>query len=342
MPKVSIVIPTYNRAHFITESIQSVLAQTFTDFEIVVVDDGSIDNTKEVVNNFQDPRIKYTYQENQGVAAASNRGFKLSRGKYIAFFSSDDILIKDAVEKGVQVLDRHPEVAFSYGRAYLMDERGHVFGLRKLKNKRSGVWGGTEEINKFLLYGNRIPVPTIMVRRAYHFEAGLFDPTFRYGISAKAWPEYCGCSEDVDLLIRLAKRYSVAYIAEPLAKIRQHSGSISSNRNIYEEEQSNTRVIERIFNDAELEPLLSSQRPKVYFRLYVRLARQAYDIGERGIARELLFRALKIHFKGLFESMWPYWFAQTFIPLQLMCSVRKARLYLHMGILSVHNTIKRH
>ena len=318
MPKVSVVIPTYNRARFIDEAIQSVLAQTFVDFEIVIVDDGSTDNTKEVVDSFKDHRIRYTYQENQGLPAAGNRGFELSRGEYIAFFSSDDVLVENALEKGVEVLDRHPEVAFSYGQAYLMDERGHVFGLRKVKHKRSSVRRGIEEIREFLVSGYHIPTMTVMVRRNCLFEVGLFDHAFRSG------------AEDFDLMVRLAKRYDGAYIAEPLAKYRIHSGSISGSFRHDAIWKNHRQIFENVLTDAKLGPILSSLRSRAYFRLHLRVARHAYDDGDIETAREHLFGALKIHPRGLAKGIWLYWFAKTWLPLPVVNVVRGAKRYLSM------------
>jgi len=91
MPKVSVIIPTYNYGRFLGEALQSVLDQTFDDFDLIVVDDGSTDNTKEVVASFEDNRIKYIYQQNRGVAAAQNVGILASKGEYVALLGADDV-----------------------------------------------------------------------------------------------------------------------------------------------------------------------------------------------------------------------------------------------------------
>lgn len=93
MPKVSIIIPTYNRASFISESIISVLNQSFDDLEIIIIDDGSIDNTSEIINKFSDKRIKYFYQSNRGIGAARNEGIRKAQGEYIAFQDSGRYLV---------------------------------------------------------------------------------------------------------------------------------------------------------------------------------------------------------------------------------------------------------
>jgi glycosyltransferase involved in cell wall biosynthesis len=321
VPRVSVVIPTYNRAQLIAESIKSVLDQTFTDFELIVVDDGSTDNTREVVDSFQDSRIRYICLENRGAAAARNNGIQASSGEYVAFLDSDDVLLKKALESGVQVLDRHPEVAFSCGQIYRMDEKGRVFGVRKLRCRHASIRQGTEEIVQFLVYGNHINTMTVMARRSCLFEVGLFDTTFRYG------------SEDFDLFVRLAKKYAVAYIAKPIAKAREHSGRISNERGTNEEEKSKIRVLEGIINDTELGSLLSHLKSKAYFYLHLRLARHAYRKGEMKTAREQLFRALKIHPKGFFKSLWLPWiymFVKTWVPFPILRLVRAARCYLFM------------
>lgn len=309
MPKVSVVMPTYNRAHFIGEAIQSVLDQSFKDFEIIVIDDGSTDNTKEVVDSFQDHRIKYMYQRNCGVSAARNNGIQASNGEHIAFLDSDDLLLENALEKGGQILARYPEVGFSYGQAYLIDGRGSVFGLRLPKQKHSYVRGGSEEIREFLVRGNYIPTSTVITRRSCLFDVGLFNPAFRSG------------SEDLDLWVRLAKRYAVAYIAEPLVKYCVHSGSILTGRKLDELKKSHSVIFEGVFNDAALGPLLSSERPKTYFHLHLHLANKAYGTGEMKTAREHLFKALKIYPKGFFKGLWLPWifqFVKTWLPLRVL------------------------
>ena len=318
MPKVSVIMPTYNRARFIAESIQSVLAQTFTDFEIIVVDDGSRDNTREVVNSFRDSRITYIYQKNRGVSVARNTGIKAANGEYFIFLDSDDVLLKGAIEKRVKVMDRHPEVGFSYGQTYLMDARGRVFGLWKLRRGNSGIRRGTEELRDFLM-GNHVPTLTVMVRGSCLFAVGLFDLTFSAG------------SEDLELWIRLAKKYSAAYLAEPLAKYRIHQSSITVERKMDEEVKTKSRILESILDDPELGHLYTPLRSKAYFHLHLRLARHAYDVGDTVTAREHLFLALKIQPRGLVKGIWLYWFAKTWLPLPVINVLRGVKKYLGMA-----------
>jgi glycosyltransferase involved in cell wall biosynthesis len=278
MPKVSVIIPTYNRADFIAEAIKSVLAQSLRDFEVIVIDDGSTDNTQDIVSTFP---VRYLWQENQGPGAARNKGIDLAQGQYLVFLDSDDVLLSNALEVGVQVLDHHPEAAFSYGKACLINEKGRVFGLRKAQHKHSCVQNGNDEIAGFLVRGNQVPTCTVMVRRNCLDEVGWFNCAFRYG------------SEDFDLWARLAKRYAVAYISETLAKYRVHSGGLGVSRELDEIEKNHSLILESIFNDAEVGSFFSPQRPRAYSQLYLRLAVLAYGRQDMRVARKYIFRAVK-------------------------------------------------
>ncbi|MCK4819314.1 glycosyltransferase family 2 protein, partial [bacterium] len=109
IPNVSVIIPTCNRAEYITQAIDSVLAQTYTDYEIIVVDDGSTDNTKEVMEPYMD-RIRYIYQENAGVSAARNTGIKAAKGDWVAFLDSDDEWLPGKLAVQIRAVERHPQL----------------------------------------------------------------------------------------------------------------------------------------------------------------------------------------------------------------------------------------
>src|SRR4028118_1383709 len=139
--KASVVIPCYNQARFLGEAIESVLSQTYTDFEVIVVDDGSTDDTAEVASSYaaEDARVRLVRQENRGLAGARNRGLAESRGEYVVFLDSDDRLAEEALEVGVRELDAHPECAFVSGHhrpisadgvAYAVPRQDRVAGDR--------------------------------------------------------------------------------------------------------------------------------------------------------------------------------------------------------------------
>jgi glycosyltransferase involved in cell wall biosynthesis len=314
---VSVIIPAYNRAHLLRDCIRSVLVQSFPDVETIVVDDGSTDSTLQVVSNFP---VKYYHQENKGAPAARNKGLDLAGGEYLIFLDSDDVLLANAVAKGVAVLDKHSEVGFSYGQCYIMDEKGYILGLLKNRLRSSCIRQGKEEIAD-LIFGNHIQPSAVMVRRRCMEEVGGFAPSFQFG------------SQDFELWVRLAKRYAVAYIAEPLAQFRVHAHTITSSRTPEEMEQTHSLILESIFNDKELGYLLSAQRPAAYSHLYRQLAGHAYSRREMKTARRYLFRAIKtcpsVSFRGL-GIPHALFLAKTWIPRPFLAAACACKHYIRI------------
>jgi len=153
-PAVSIILPTYNRASFLPEALSSIRAQTWEDWELIVVDDGSSDGTAEVVRErtagWSQP-VRYVYQENQGVAGARNTGLDLATGRYIAFYDSDDLWLPHHLRRCVEALDAHPQVDWVFGACRIIElESGRVLApttfevdgrprpFRRLQGRRSG------------------------------------------------------------------------------------------------------------------------------------------------------------------------------------------------------------
>jgi len=315
MPKVSVIIPTYNRAHLIAETIQSVLAQTFRDFEVIVVDDGSTDNTSDIVSPFP---VRYFQQENKGPSAARNKGIELARGDYVAFVDSDDILLDKALQKSVEVLDAHPEVGFSYGQWYRMDENRRTCGLIKSSFlNRSSIVDGKQIIRE-MLFTYRIPLSTTMVRRCCIQAIGGFNEKMRF-------------SEDRCFHINLARKYPAAYIAEPLMKYRVHSGGLCAAPNLNEMETNNIIILESIFHDDELGPTFSHLRPIAYFHVYFVLAVDAYNCAMMKTAREYLCKALGVYPKLFLTGTGRAWFfllIKSFVPPHILALARSTRRHL--------------
>ena len=312
MPKVSVVIPTYNYARFLGEAIQSVLDQTFDDFELIIVDDGSTDNTKEVVASFADPRVKYIYQENRGVCAAQNTGIQASIGEYIALLGADDVLLENALEKGVEVLDSYPEVGFSYAQAYIMDENGHIYRVRKSSFlDASTIVDGRKEIRD-LLVPYRITISAVMMRHHCLDEVGGFDEKIG------------NIAEDRHLIIRLAKRYSAAYIAEPLVKYRVQPGSLSRHANPRVAEEAFLLILQEVFEDPDFAPHFQSWKNEAYSYFYRRIASYAYGKDAR-LARHYMRKALRVYPQIMLQRNGiaiVYRYATLFLPDRLWLAFR--------------------
>ena len=204
MPKVSVIIPTYNRAKLIGRAINSVLVQTFKDFEIIVVDDASTDNTRQVVKRIKDKRIiLISHQENKGGSAARNTGIKTAIGEYIAFLDDDDEWIPTKLEKQIRFFERcKRNVGLIYSWAEIIDEGKDLFVKSKPK-----VRG---EFLREILNRSFLPSPTVIVKKTCFQSIGLFDENFT------------SC-QDREMWTRIATQYQVEALPECLAITHKHS-----------------------------------------------------------------------------------------------------------------------
>ncbi len=312
MPLVSVIIPSYNRAHLVPTTIDSVLKQSFHDFEIIVVDDGSTDNTGEIVSAFP---VKYIQQENQGLPSARNTGIKAAQGKYIAILDSDDCLFEYSLEKRVKIMELHPEVAYVYSGICAMDENNNIIGTPKLPFKNSCIRDGQEELHD-LLYANHVPASTVMMRRSCLDKVGMFNPTFVNGV------------EDLEMWVRLSAVYNSAYIAEPLVKLRIHTHRMTDQLHLKFIEDNHRRILESVFNDPVLGPLFSSERNNIYFHLYSFIADGAYTRRKMEISRSYLFKAIKTYPMGILGRKGLYWISmiiKTSTPKAILETGRKGK-----------------
>ena len=208
---VSVIIPCYNQAHFLHEAIQSVLAQTYPHREIFIVDDGSTDNTAEVTAGYRD--VRYIRQENSGVSAARNTGLKQSRGEYLVFLDSDDQLLPEALEIGVDCLREHPECAFAFGHSRFITADGSFLS----KPEQPYV---TRDHYLELLRENYIWCPGSVIYRRIAFEiANGFDTSL-------------GPGADYDLYLRITRDSPIFCHNQLVAGYRLHSSSMSTDHSL--------------------------------------------------------------------------------------------------------------
>lgn len=208
MPEVSVIIPTYNSAEFLAEAVDSVLAQTWSDFEIVIVDDGSTDDTRDVAARYGD-HVRYLYQQNEGPSSARNMGIKEAKGTYVAFLDSDDAWEPEKLRIQMDFMGEHPEITLVCTDSSLMGSR--ECRERKLRRDLMG--------NLFpVLYSNSfIRTSTVLMLRECFRDVGYFDERYR-------------SAEDYDVWLRVAKRYAIAYLNQPLVRYRKHEDNISHDK----------------------------------------------------------------------------------------------------------------
>jgi glycosyltransferase involved in cell wall biosynthesis len=243
-PEVSVVIPAYNGERFISHAIDSVLAQTYRDFEITVVNDGSRDRTSSVVQRYLNlNNVRYLEQRNRGVAAARNTGIRASSGRFIAFLDHDDTWYPDKLEKQMAFASNHPEAALIHGNITLIDGDGNrINPVVPYATDASG--------NCFveLFLGNRIAVPTVLVSRKCLDTVGYLDESIQY-------------ADDYHLWMRIARKYVVGHVDQPLANYRKHRMQASGH--VIGHNVSVLKTLKKILNEfPETWHLVGPQRVK--------------------------------------------------------------------------------
>jgi glycosyltransferase involved in cell wall biosynthesis len=214
--KVSVCVPAFNRAHYIGDTIRSVLAQTLRSFELVIYDDASTDDTGEVVAAFGDDRIRY-YRQPHNVGIAQNRTacVGVARGEYIAWLDADDLYYPNALETQSGVLDHNPNVGLVHGAYDVIDQAGRKLPDWPQPFNESTVEPSRKALGELLL-SNYICAPTVMVRQHCQAQIGPYSRRLR------------DHSEDWEMWMRMAARADVAYIARRIAQYRFHDNSASA------------------------------------------------------------------------------------------------------------------
>ncbi len=204
---VSVIIPTYGSAKYVCQAVDSALGQTHADLEVIVVDDGSTDDTRDRLERYG-RRIRYIYQEHQGCSTARNEGIRSARGEYLVFLDADDIWLPQKLERQVAVLDQTPEVGLIYCWAYFINSGGQRIaynGREVLGNFETG-----SRVFEQLLFRNVIgPTSGVTIRKDCVAKVGIFDQSLPY-------------AEDRDLWMRISLRYQVAVVPEPLVCYRPY------------------------------------------------------------------------------------------------------------------------
>jgi GT2 family glycosyltransferase len=209
MPAVSVVIPVYNGTAYLREAIDSVLAQTFTAYELLVIDDGSTDGTWELIQSYGS-RLRGIRKSNGGVASALNVGIQHARGQWIAWLSHDDAFLPDKLRVQLECLANSPDARVCYTDYWVADEKSERQGILRMPTYPS------DRFVRHLFQCMFVCGSTVLAHRECFEAEGLFDESLRY-------------SQDADMWLRLARRFSFVHLAEPLIQWRYHAGQGSRN-----------------------------------------------------------------------------------------------------------------
>ncbi len=321
MPEISIIIPTYNNGKIIADSINSILNQSFKDFEIIVVDDGSTDNTKEVLKPFIDKKlIKYFHnKKNQGPGAARNKGILASKGKYIAFLDSDDFLLKDSLYIRYNFLEKFKDIPFVFSDYDLMYQNYTINSRLKevsflqfiedykliVKNDNSYYILKSDFYN---LYFNFSPLPiwtgTVMLRKEILDYVGLFNVNYSH-------------AEDLDLWLRIMKKYQIGYIDKPLA-VYNKPGSYLTKNNV-KLLNNIINILLSVYNDYENKDILRYRISGNYYTL----GYHYFSFNEFQKARSYFFNSLKFNVSN-FKSL--KYLLITMLPKNIILLLKKLKM----------------
>ena len=262
-PRVSVVIPAYNHERYVGEAIQSVLNQTFQDFELIIINDGSTDRTEEEILKFHDPRIRYYSQENRGLSATLNRGIELARGEFFTFLPSDDMMLPEKLQIQTKVLEESKDLGLVFSYPIIIDAQGKEIIDDPIVDWFKTPFDKKEEIFPALFERNFLCAPTVLIRKECFKKVGFFDESLK-------------TAQDYDMWMRILKYYDLKIIKLPLLKLRWHGGNLTY-RPTEETEMERAKVILNAFKNLKIEEispgLLISGDKENYAEAYERVAK---------------------------------------------------------------------
>jgi glycosyltransferase involved in cell wall biosynthesis len=296
MKKFSVIIPAYNVERYIAATIQSVLNQTYQNFEIIIVDDASPDRVGEICQRFTDPRIKLIRQENRGVSGALNTGIRQAQGEYLAFLDGDDLWLPEKLEKHIEHLEKSPDVGVSFSRSSFIDDTGqplNEYQMPKLK----------EITVPYLFCTNPVGNGSAAVVRRETLEAIKFQDNLYGSIEDCYFDECLRACQDSEILLRIAIQtpWQIEGIPEALTQYRVKPGGLSSN--FLKSMEVWEQVIERTRSYAPEIVRAWENKSRAYQLRY--LARTAVRLRDGSAAVNLINQALASYWRIVVEEPRP-------------------------------------
>lgn len=308
--KVSVCIPVYNGSEYIAESINSVLAQSYEDFQLIVCDNCSTDNTEAIVRSIRDPRLEYVRNsENLGLAGNHNRCLELAKGEYLCIWHHDDLMLPNNLESKVRLLDQHPEVGLVHSNLILIDGKNKVIApeIWNEDSRRDYIENGLQVFYRYLRYlsngrGACIFIGAVLARRSCYEKVGNFSQELPHCLDSEMW-------------MRIMLFFNIACIGSPLLKYRVHQDSESSSfgnfasvNNFKEHYSAAMMVFERNKEDI---PHSNKLKKRVSFSF----SKQAIRMAERSILSGNFDTGKSFYREGVKISPWilknPYFWKVT-------------------------------
>ncbi len=275
---ISVVIPAFNCEKYIKSAVESVLAQDYSDYEILVIDDGSVDHSRDIVLSFGD-RVRYFYQENSGAGAARNKGITEARGEYIAFLDADDVWFSDKLSFQLDMLKRH-EADMVYARSCFIDACGRVedCGQSEQSVGDCDVW---RRYFEELFWWNDIPTSSVLIKKECLEKFGVFDEDRRI-------------TEDYDLWLRIVSKVKIIGFGKAVFYYRDHDFGISKDpASVGKIKEVLTRNYKRFLVD---EPVIKGKLKKRLVKLYFDQGHSYFNRNQMKQARSLFFEGMRVSF----------------------------------------------
>ena len=263
-PTVTVLVPTYNRAALIGEALHSILQQTFVDFEVLVLDDGSTDSTPQVLADFTDPRLRVLRLPHRGISSTLNAGLREARGRYVARLDSDDLWLPEMLALLVPVLETRPEVGAVYGQADALEDGRVIPHLQGLPLRFP------EDSLRSLVYDDCTCNIALVARRTCLDLAGPYD-------------ESLIANEDWDMWLRVARHTSIVFVNHIVAHVRWHHDNLTGLqsphlRNVL---ATRTRPLDKLFAERDLPPQITGMRSTAYANVHLFCGMRLWQAGDR-------------------------------------------------------------
>jgi glycosyltransferase involved in cell wall biosynthesis len=321
-PKISVVMSVYNGDKYLQEAVDSILNQTFKDFEFIIINDGSTDDTREILESYNDPRIVLIHQENIGLTKSLNKGIALAKGEYIARQDADDLSMPERLEKQLAFLEKHNKIALLGTAIKSIDHQGIYLKMTKFPRNHSSI-------QKIMKHENCFYHGSVMFKRHCFIEAGGYREIF-------------STSQDYDLWLRFAEKFEVANLLTPLYKYRFNRQSISFKKIVFQRKMSRfakqlASAREKgisealLFKDLKqfLESPLSIDEKKKIFQRYIHWALLFLDHNNKNEALFLMSEFFRNHYSSLYRRLFKIKrLSQSVFLLKLLITLNKILLML--------------
>lgn len=309
---ISVVIPAYNRAEYLKDAIDGVIGQTYQDFEIIVVDDESKDNTKEVALAYK-KKVKYIFQKNKERGAARNNGIAHAKGDYVAFLDSDDFWLPEHLENCLKALEKNKDAAISFSNSYIFDKKGSI--VSKIKSEASYGLPLGKIVSNFSSFGCN--ASSCLVKKQIFEKVGCFNET-----------RALSGSEDWEMWVRIAGVAKFIPTNVYTAMIRFHTGKSSINPDSMA--RSMKLALDIVYKNVNLLPRIRDLEKKAYSCMFTIAAINYYASGDCSTSRKYLKKAILVHPASVFDNKYiAYTFIRSLVGPKFSFYARKIKWTLH-------------